>query len=325
MKYNYLGRTGVRVSELCFGTMSFGGDADAQESARMFHAAREMGINFFDCADAYNGGEAERILGYLMKPERDKLVITSKCAVPVSDDINDRGASRRHIKKAVEQSLKRLNTEYLDVLLMHRFDENTALEETTRALDELVREGKIIYTGASNYSAWQVMKSRQVSARSGYVKLDVIQPMYNLVRRQVESEILPMARSEGLAVMSYGPVGGGLLSGKYGRDSRPQSGRLIDNPEYNARYDEAWVYDVASEFTALAARAGIHPVSLAVAWVNAHPDVTCPIIGARSLEQLQPSLDALDVDMTQDLRLEISALSREPALATDRLEEKQRR
>jgi aryl-alcohol dehydrogenase-like predicted oxidoreductase len=321
MEYRWLGRTGIKVSPLCFGTMSFGGDADEAESSRMYAACRELGINFFDCADAYSKGRAEEILGRLIASERDHLVITSKCFNPTSEDINARGANRRHIPRAVEASLRRLGTDRLDVLFMHRWDPVTPLEDTLRALEDLVRDGKVLHLGASNYSAWQVAKGLGIAERRGWARFDVIQPMYSLVKRQVESEILPLAREENLGVITYSPVGGGLLSGKYAPGVRPDSGRLITNKEYTARYGEEWVFETAAAFTELANARGVHPVSLAVAWAAAHPDVTCPIIGARSLQQLGPSLDALDVDMTPVLRAEISALSRTPAPATDRLEE----
>lgn len=318
MDYNWLGRTGVQVSSLCFGTMSFGGDADAAESKRMYGACRDVGINFFDTADQYSGGKSEEILGALIKSERDDLVITSKCFNPTSEDPNARGSNRRHIVRAVEASLKRLGTDRLDVLFMHRWDKNTPLEETLRALEDLVRAGKVLYLGASNYSAWQVAKGLGISERRGWTRFEVIQPMYNLVKRQVEVEILPLARSEGLGVMTYSPVGGGLLSGKYRKDSRPDATRLVTNKEYAVRYGEDWVYETAENFTALADKMKVHPVSLAVAWVAANPDITCPIVGARSLDQLRPSLDSLNVEMTPEIRDQISALSQTPPIATDR-------
>ncbi len=322
MKFKPLGRSGVHVSELCFGTMSFGGDADAAESARLYKTIRDNGVNFIDCANAYSKGEAERILGKLMAGERDQLVITSKFAMPTSDDVNDRGVSRRHIKLAVESSLKRLGTDYIDVLFTHRWNPTTPLEETLRGLEDLVREGKVLYPGASNYSAWQVAKALGISAKESWTRFEVIQPMYNLVKRQVESEILPLAESEQLGVVTYGPVGGGLLSGKYGVKKKPVGARLVTNREYEARYNEQWVYETAERFSEFAAGLNIHPVSLAVAWVKSNPAVTCPIIGARNVDQLLPSLDSLKVDMTSELRNQISNLSREPALATDRLEER---
>jgi len=321
MKFKWLGRTGIKVSELCFGTMSFGGDADAAESELMYKRCRELGINFFDCADAYSKGRAEEILGPLMASERDELVITSKCFNPTTDDINARGGNRRHIVQAVEASLKRLGTDRLDVLLMHRWDPVTPLEDTLRGLEDLVRAGKVLYLGASNYSAWQIATGLGVSARRGWERFDVIQPMYNLVKRQAEVEIFPLAEAENLGVMTYSPVGGGLLSGKYSSQSRPDSGRLISNKEYTNRYGEDWVFETAGKFTDMAKSNGVHPVSLAVAWAAAHPAVTCPIIGGRSLEQLTPSLESLAVDMTHELREEISNLSLTPPVATDRREE----
>jgi aryl-alcohol dehydrogenase-like predicted oxidoreductase len=321
MNHKLLGRTGLKVSPLCFGTMSFGGDATEDEAGRMYAACRDRGINFFDCADAYSRGKAEEILGRLMAHERDDLIVTSKCFNPMGPDINATGANRRHILRAVEASLQRLGTDRIDVLFMHRWDDTVPLEETLRALEDLVRAGKVLYLGASNYAAWQVAKGLGISQRRGWARFDVIQPMYSLVKRQVESEILPLARAEGLGVITYGPVGGGLLSGKYGPGKRPEAGRLVNNPEYSARYSEDWTYDTAEAFTALAARLGHHPVSLAVAWVAANPDVTCPIIGARNLTQLGPSLDALEIDMTPDLHAEIAALGRTPPIATDRLDE----
>ncbi|MGO1120859.1 aldo/keto reductase [Rhodovibrionaceae bacterium A322] len=322
MQYKLLGKTGVQVSELCFGTMSFGGDADKAESARLYKATRDAGINFYDCANAYSAGGAEEILGELMAGERDQLVITSKCNNPTSGDINDQGNSRRHIKKAVEDSLKRLKTDRLDVLFLHKWDPLTPVEESLRALEDLMRDGKILYSGASNFAAWQVAKALGISERKGWACFDVIQPMYSLVKRQAEVEILPQAAAENLGVISYSPVGGGLLSGKYGpAGKRPEQGRIQDNKMYNNRYSEDWVFETAGAFTQLARDKGVHPVSLAVAWVAAHGAVTCPIIGARSVEQLQPSLDSIAVDMTGELRAEISALSRQPAPATDRLEE----
>ncbi|HUS55651.1 MAG TPA: aldo/keto reductase [Thermohalobaculum sp.] len=321
MDYKLLGRTGIKVSQLCFGTMSFGGDADEATSEAMYAACRGRGINFFDCADGYSKGKAEAILGRLMAHERDDLIITTKCFNPMGPDINASGGNRRHIMRAVEASLKRLGTDRVEVLFMHRWDTTVPLEETLRALEDLVRDGKVLHLGASNYSAWQIAKGLGISERRVWARFDVIQPMYSLVKRQVESEILPLARAEGLGVITYSPVGGGLLSGKYGPDKRPEAGRLMTNKEYTARYGEDWVFETAGKFAALAAQRGHHPVSLAVAWAAANPDVTCPIIGARDLTQLGPSLEALKIEMTPELRAEISSLGRTPPPATDRLEE----
>jgi aryl-alcohol dehydrogenase-like predicted oxidoreductase len=239
----------------------------------------------------------------------------------MGDGLNDRGLSRRHVVRAVEASLKRLNTEWIDVFFLHKWDPETPLEETLRGLEDVVRAGKVVYTGASNFAAWQVAKALGMSAARGWTGFDVLQPMYSLVKRQAESEILPMAQAEGLGVITYSPVGGGLLSGKYAPGRRPDAGRLVDNEMYATRYGEDWAYETASDFTALAEDKGVHPVGLAVAWVAGHPGVTAPIVGARSLEQLRPALQSVEIEMTPELRAEISALSRTPAPATDRLEE----
>jgi aryl-alcohol dehydrogenase-like predicted oxidoreductase len=322
MKYNLLGATGIKVSELCFGTMSFGGDANEDESSRMFRACRDRGINFFDCADVYSGGVSEQILGRLMSSERDDLVITSKCHGPTSDDINARGANRRHITRAVEASLRRLNTDRIDVLFMHRFDNSLALEETLRALENVVQSGKVLYIGASNYAAWQVAKALGISERRGWSRFDVIQPMYSLVKRQVETEILPMAESENIGVITYSPIGAGMLSGKYGLGVRPNEGRLVADARYAKRYSADGTYETAAAFTEFARNMGVHPVSLAVSWVGSHPAVTSPVVGARNVEQLANALDSVAIDMTPELRAEISALSPTPPPATDRLEER---
>ncbi|WP_119168591.1 aldo/keto reductase [Algihabitans albus] len=321
MDYVSLGRTGVEVSQLCFGTMSFGGDADEAEAGRLYAACRDAGVNFFDCADVYSQGRAEEILGRLIARERDQLVITSKCFNPMGEGLNDRGLNRRHISMAVEASLRRLGTDRLDLLFLHKWDPNTPLEETLRALEDLVRAGKVVYVGASNFAAWQIAKALGVSERHGWNRFQVIQPMYSLVKRQAESEILPLVAAEGLGAIVYSPVGGGLLSGKYGSDRKPESGRLLDNRMYATRYGEDWIYRTAADFTAFAGKLGVHPVSLAVAWAGAHPAVTCPIVGARNVEQLQPALNSVEIEMMAELRAEIAALSRQPAPATDRLEE----
>jgi aryl-alcohol dehydrogenase-like predicted oxidoreductase len=318
MKFKPLGRTGVQVSSLCFGTMSFGGDADEAMSASMYRACRDAGVNFFDCADQYSKGKAEEILGRLVKGHRDQLVLTTKCYNPSSEDINDRGSSRRHVTRAVEASLKRLQTDRVEVLFLHQYDARTPIEESMRALEDLVRAGKVLYPAVSNWSAWQTQRAVDLQERNNWARLQVHQPMYNLVKRQAEVEILPMAEANGIGVIPYSPAAAGLLSGKY---SGQASGRLKTNKMYEARYGEPWVFEVAEKFAAFCKQKGLHPVSTAVAWVGAHPAITAPIIGARNLDQLKDSLGAAKVEMTPALRAEITALSRTPPPATDRLEE----
>jgi aryl-alcohol dehydrogenase-like predicted oxidoreductase len=321
MNYRTLGKTGIQVSSLCFGTMSFGGIADEDVSLAMFRRCREVGINFFDCANVYNGGRAEEILGKAIADCRNEVVLTSKVHGAMGQGINDKGLSRRHMMLAVEDSLRRLKTDRIELYFVHGFDSITSMEETLRTMDDLQRQGKILYPAVSNWAAWQIAKALGVSARESLARFECIQPMYNLVKRQAEVEILPLAESERVGVISYSPIGGGLLSGKYGVNKRPEQGRLIDQANYTKRYEEQVYYETAERFTQYASEHNTHPATLAVAWTMSHPAVTAPIIGARNLEQLEPSLDALKVDMTLERRAEISALSIAPAPATDRSEE----
>ena len=301
--------------------MSFGDIADEAESARMFKRCRDVGINFFDCANTYAGGRSEEILGGLIADCRDDIVLTTKVVSRTGSDVNQGGASRRHIQIAVEDSLRRLKTDRIDVYFLHHYDADTPMEESLRALDDLARQGKILYSAVSNWSAWQVMKAQGIAAREGLARIECLQPMYNLVKRQAEVEILPMAANEGIGVIPYSPLGGGLLTGKYALETKPDSGRLTENAMYQKRYGVDDYYQCAAAFTAHARERDQHPATLAVAWVMAHPAVTAPIIGARNLAQLEASLAALDVDMTPDWRGEISALSATPPPAHDRLDE----
>ncbi len=318
----YLGATGLKVSPLVFGTMSFGAAADRDTAEALFHRCREAGINTFDCANVYADGRSEAILGDLVADCRDEVVLTSKGYFPTGDDPNARGATRYHIIRAVDESLHRLGTDRIDIYFVHRFDERTQLEETLRVLDDLVRQGKVLYLGASNFAAWQVMKALGLQRCADRSPFHVIQPMYNLAKRQAEVELLPLAQSEELGVMSYSPLGGGLLTGKYGVERRPDTGRLVDNPMYRTRYGDDIHYEVAERFTTFATKHGYDPVPLAVAWVAHHPAVTAPIIGARTVQQLDGSLAAMEIDMTPELRDAISRLAPTPAPATDRVEER---
>jgi aryl-alcohol dehydrogenase-like predicted oxidoreductase len=287
----------------------------------MYRRCREAGINFFDCANVYAGGRSEEILGRLVKPERDEIILTTKVNFATGEDRNARGLSRRHIMQAVEQSLKRLDTDRIDVYFCHSFDKNTPIEETLHAFDDLVRQGKVLYPAVSNWAAWQIAKALGISERKNFSRFECIQPMYNLTKRQVEVEILPLARSEEIGVISYSPLGGGLLSGKYNARQRPEGGRLVDNKLYKERYGDPAYFEIAERFTRYAEEHGVHPATLAVAWVKAHPAVTAPIIGGRSVEQLEPSLKAAEFEMSREQREEIAALSVQPPPATDRSEE----
>lgn len=319
MEYKTVGKTGIKVSNLCFGAMSFGGDADEEMSEKMFNECLEAGINFFDTADMYANGRSEEILGKLMKGKRDELVITSKIYYPASEapDINGQGLSRKHIMTGVEKSLRRLQTDYIDFYLMHYFDENTDLELLLKTLDDLQREGKILYAGVSNWAAWQIMDGLGISEKELLSRFEIVEPLYNLVKRQAEVEILPMAKNKQLGVIPFSPLGGGLLTGKY--QKKQSQGRLIENNINKKRYEND--FDTANKFVAYANEHDIDPATLAVAWVASHPAVTAPIIGARNVDQLKSSLAAAEFKMTADMRNELDALSEAPVPANGKTEE----
>ncbi|MNB90635.1 General stress protein 69 [compost metagenome] len=320
MEYRSVGKTGIQVSGLCFGTMSFGTAADEETSKAMYRRCREAGINFFDTADVYGLGRSEEILGECIAHERENIVLTTKVFWPTSGDINAKGLSRRHIMQAVEASMRRLKTDYIDFYFVHDFDPNTPVEETLRAMDDLQRQGKILYPAVSNWAAWQISKASGISAKEQLARFELIQPMYSLVKRQAEVEILPMAKSEQMGVITYSPLGAGLLTGKYGVDKRPERGRLVEDARYGDRYGANEDFVAAEDFTKYAQDHHVKPATLAVAWVMANPAVTAPIIGARNLDQLEDSLAAADYKMTPETYAEISRLFRTPAPATDRSE-----
>lgn len=319
MKYKFLGKTGVQVSALCMGTMTFGKEANEHTSTEIYKRCREVGINFFDTANLYADGLSEAILGNLIQGERENLILASKVYFQAGSDINQHGLSRRHVMQSIEGSLKRLKTDYLDIFYLHHFDENTSLEETLTAFSDLVRQGKVLYIGVSNFAAWQVMKGLGISARDHLARFTCIQPMYNLLKRQAEVELLPMALSESLAVFPYNPLGGGVLSGKYLSGS---NGRLQSNKVYQLRYGNNKDSNEVRNFIAFAKERNFDPVSLAISWVASHPGVTAPILGARNREQLEPALKSLEIPMTDELRKELSALTAEPPIATDRNDER---
>ncbi|PRY21454.1 aryl-alcohol dehydrogenase-like predicted oxidoreductase [Aliiruegeria haliotis] len=301
---------GTTLSRFCFGAMQFGGTADREASRAMYDACRAAGINFFDTANVYTDGLSETWLGEMVRQEREAVYVSSKVAARG-------GSGRQNILAQVEESRQRHGLETVDGLYLHRFDDATPLEETFETLAELVQAGQVRHVGVSNFAAWQVMKAQWTASRFG-LEITLMQPMYNLVKRQVEVELLPCAQDLDIAVVPYSPLGGGLLTGKFARGG---SGRIAENPMYAARYKSAWMHDVARELAGIGEEAGVSPATLAVAWVAANPAVAAPIISARSVEQLAPSLAAMDFALSPELRERITALSPTPAPATDRLEE----
>lgn len=302
--------SGTPLSRLTFGTMQFGGKADAQESRAMYDAARTAGINHFDTAVRYTDGNAEKLLGPMVREERDAIYLATKVAYLG-------GAGRANILSMFDTCRSQLGMDSVDLLYLHRFDDITPLEETFETMAGLQQQGLIRHIGVSNYAAWQVMKAQAVCAGLG-TRIDVIQPMYSLVKRQAEVEIFPMAVDQGIHIVPYSPLGGGLLTGKY---ARGESGRLTENEMYRTRYDVPWMHDCAAALAQVADEIGTAPATLAVAWAARHPARPSPIISARSVAQLEPSLAAETFAMDDALYARLTALSRTPPPATDRLEE----
>lgn len=303
-------QNGTALSRLTFGTMQFGGNADAKASRAMYDAARAAGITHFDTAVGYTGGHSEKLIGPMVAAERDAVYLATKVGY-------QGGSGAANILAQFDRSRSQLGLDAVDLLYLHRFDDATPLEETFSTLARLQSDGAIRHIGVSNYAAWQVMKAQAVCAQLG-TRIDVIQPMYNLVKRQAEVELLPMATDQGILACPYSPLGGGLLTGKY---SRGETGRLTTDDRYTARYGRDWMHTAAADLLALSEELGTNPATLAVAWAAAHPARPSPIISARSVEQLAPSLAAAAFNMTPALYDRIAQLSPTPAPATDRLEE----
>jgi len=286
-----LGRAGLKVSRLCLGTMTFGEQADEQESARMVDRALEEGINFFDTADMYCGGASEEILGRALRGRRDQVVVATKVFNPMGPGPNDRGLSRRRILRAMDESLRRLGTDHVDLYQLHQPDYTTPLEESLSAMDQLVREGKTRYVGVSNYAAWQVCQAMWICDRRSLAPVVSVQPMYNLLSRGIEQELLPLCREFNLGVMVYNPLAGGLLTGKHSKGASPAASTRFGLKQlYRDRYWHPRLFDATEALRAAADEAGLSMVELSLQWVLARPDITCVILGASSMQQLEENL-----------------------------------
>src|SRR5262245_51631096 len=306
-----MGQTGLKVSALCLGTMTFGQQCDERTSFAILDRASEGGVNFIDCADVYpvppsveTAGRSEEIIGRWLRGKRDRFVVATKCRMRVGDGPNDEGLSRRHILKAVEDSLRRLGTDYLDLYQTHSPDPDTPLDETLRALDDLVRQGKVRYLGCSNYPAWQVALSLGLSGQFGLARFGCVQPRYNLLYREIEAELLPLCRDQGLGVIAYNPLAGGFLSGKYQAQAPPPAGTRFTLGKtgelYRQRYWQQAQFEAVEHLKGFFQPRGRSLVQVAVAWVLAQAGVTSAIVGASRPEQLDESLGAVDLTLTPE-------------------------
>ncbi|MEM9515105.1 MAG: aldo/keto reductase [Actinomycetota bacterium] len=299
IQYRRLGRTGVRVSNLCLGTMMFGGKSDEVESIKVIDHAVDTGINFIDTADIYNANESERIVGEALarNGQRDNIVLATKFNFPQGDDINARGVSRRHVVRACEASLRRLRTDHIDLYQMHRGPSTVPIDETLRALDDLIRAGKIRYIGASMLPGWRIVESLWVAKEFGLNRLVCEQPAYNVLDRTAEREVIPACASFGLGVIPWGPLCGGLLSGKYDRDGGPQDGRWQDGRDNLDRRATPHAWNVIDLLREIAASKSATVSQVALAWCSAQSGITAPIIGPHTFEQLVDNLGATEIEL----------------------------
>ena len=321
MDHVRLGNTGLLVSKLCLGTMTFGLQCDETTSAAIMDRAADGGITFFDTADVYplggglsTVGRTEEIVGEWLRGKREKFVVATKCVGPTGPAPWERGSSRKHVLAAVEASLRRLGTDYIDLYQLHAPDPATPIDETLGALDDLVHAGKVRYVGCSNFLAYQVARALGRSEARHLVRFDSVQPRYNLLFRQIERELLPLCAEEGIGVIPYNPIAGGLLSGKHNAAGPPTEGtrftlgNAADN--YQNRYWHDPEFATVGELRKIAEREGVPLVTLAVAWVLANPVVTAPIVGASRPEQLEASLAAAEFTMSVELKDELDEATR---------------
>ena len=311
MEYVRLGRSGLKVSRVCLGTMTFGREADEDMSFKLMDKYVDLGGNFLDTADGYSSGGSEEIVGRWLKQRaaRDRIILATKVYAITGPGPNDGGLSRLHIQRAIDASLRRLQTDVIDIYQIHRWDPHTRVSETLEALNDLVHQGKVRYIGCSNLASWQLCKFLRAAERDRWSRFISIQPIYNAINRSIEAEILPLCDAEGLGVITYNPLAGGMLTGKYARSAAmPTGARLEAFQSYYERYFTDEALSVVRRFVTAAQEHGVTPAQLALAWVLAEPRVTCPIAGARNLDQLNDTLGGLEISLTPQERAAIPAV-----------------
>jgi aryl-alcohol dehydrogenase-like predicted oxidoreductase len=316
MRIRCLGATGLRVSELCLGAMTFGTEGwgcDQATALQMIDRFLDAGGNFVDTADAYAEGRSEEICGKAMRNRRSKFVLATKGTMPVGTGANDRGASRKHIREACDASLRRLQTDYIDLYQVHAEDLSTPLEETLQALDDLVRAGKVLYVGCSNYRAYRLAKAIGLADHNGWARFVSLQPQYNLLVRGIEREHFALCREEGVGIITWSPLAAGMLTGKITRQSRPSDARLAqrDMPHYRAYFTEQ-AFTVVDALKQLASEIGRSPGQLAIAWQLAKPEVSAVILGARTRAQLDENLFASEMQLPAEIIERLDALTALP-------------
>ena len=312
MEYVNLGRTGLKVSRVCLGTNMFGaGYVDDRRAVSVVDKAIECGINFIDTADAYNDGHSERVVGMAVRSRRHDFVVGTKGFIPTGPGINDKGLSRKHLVHAVESSLSRLGTDYIDLYQVHFWDPDTPLHETLRTLDGLVQQGKIRYLGCSNFAAWQLCRALWVSDKLGLERFESVQPEYNLGERGIERELLPLCEDQQVSVIPYQLLMGGLLTGAYDRDAGPSGDSHMASRHAQRAKDTYWTdatFDMVDALRAIAAEVGCEPAQLALAWALSRPAVASVVVGASRPEQAVSNAAAADIRLAPDVVARLDAL-----------------
>jgi aryl-alcohol dehydrogenase-like predicted oxidoreductase len=338
MDYRQLGRSGLRVSSLTLGTMTFGGtgpfanvgSVDLDGVRRQIDMAVDAGVNLVDTADVYSDGLSEELIGKALEGRRDRVLLATKARMPMGEGPNDAGLSRHHLIEACEASLRRLRTDHIDLYQVHEWDGQTPLEETLDTLDMLVRAGKVRYIGCSNYAGWQLLKALGISERLHLQRFVSQQIYYSPQAREAEYELVPASLDQGLGILVWSPLAGGLLSGKYRRDARPQEGRHLSDWDEPPVRDEDQLYDIVDALVEIGEAHGVSAAQVALAYTLGRPGVTSVIIGARKEEQLLDNLAAAELELSADERARLDAISAPPLLypywhqaktASDRLSE----
>lgn len=328
MEYRTLGRSGLVVSELCLGTMTFGKEADEREALKIVHAFLDAGGNFIDTADRYTDGRAEEIVGQAIRDRRSEVILATKAGMRVGPLPNDDGYSRKHIIESVEQSLRRLQTDYIDLYQLHVWDYLTPIDETLRTLDDLITAGKVRYIGCSNFYAWQLMKSLAVSDFNRYARFISIQPQYSLISREMDREVLPLCLQENVGVIPWAPLGGGFLTGKYTERKEPSFGRFSQGGKGEYNWERKFTeknFSILKTVKEMASELGKTMAQVSLNWLLAKEGITAPIFGVRSLEQLEENLGSVGWRLSEENWRRLDEASRLPSEYPNRFIEKFRR
>jgi aryl-alcohol dehydrogenase-like predicted oxidoreductase len=311
MDYRNLGKSGLKVSRICMGTNNFGGQINEEASIKIVNRALDCGINVVDTANVYTGGKSEEIIGKAVKGRRDEVIIATKVGFGTSEGPNQTGLSRKHILSQVKHSLNSLQTDFIDIYYLHRFDHETPLEETLRTFNDLVRSGKVRYMACSNFSAWQIAKAHEICETHDLEKLIAVQPPYNLLQRDIEKDIISYCQQEGLGILTYTPLMGGFLTGKYSKDAHPPTGsRFEHNPRLWERANKESNFAVLEQIESVANDIGISISKLAISWILKNPAITAPIVGASSAEQVEENCKTTEINLNDETYQKLNELTK---------------